>query len=116
MMESKKQPFPETATFACLIQDPEQQRQRGQEVAALFSGAQRIQELSDGYAFSFPADPSWASKLLEFILFEKECCPFFTFEMVFEQHHGPLELRLRGPEGVKEVLRNTAWLDGAVVE
>lgn len=110
-MDSQKHSPPGSATFACLIEDPERQRQRGQDIATLFQGAERIQELSDGYAFSFPADPAWANKLLEFILFEKECCPFFTFEMILEQQHGPLELRLRGPEGVKDVLRNTVWFE-----
>jgi len=106
MVESKIESVSDETIFACLIQDPEQRRQREEEVAALFQGAEQVQELSDGYAWSFPAERAWASRLLEFILFEKECCPFFSFEMFFGPEHGPLELRLRGPEGVKEMVRN----------
>lgn len=96
--------------IACRIQDPAQMRQREAEVVDLFKGATRRQEIADGYALCFPGDGDWASRLLAFILFERECCPFLTFELVFEDQHGPLWLRLRGPEGVKEFFRG--WPDG----
>jgi hypothetical protein len=62
-------------------------------------------ELEDGYAFRFPGDTIWAARLLQFVTSERECCPFFTFELVFEPGQGPIWLRLRGPEGVKEFIR-----------
>jgi len=94
----------DTTPLACQIQDPEQLRQRTTDVHTLFKQATQMQELADGYAFSFPHEDQWATKLLEFILFEKNCCPFFTFELVFEPQHGPIWLRLRGPDGVKAIV------------
>jgi hypothetical protein len=32
------------------------------------------------------------------------CCPFFTFELTFEPDSGPIWLRVRGQEGVKEFI------------
>src|SRR5215217_5131746 len=66
---------------------------RADQVGDLIIQAQQIRELDDGYAFAFPASEEWAGRLLSFISIERECCPFFTFEMVFEADHGPLWLR-----------------------
>lgn len=102
-MNDRTQPSNTESTLACTIQDPEQLRQRTTEVTELLQQAEEIQELADGFAFRFANADSWATQLLEFILFEKNCCPFFTFEMTFEAQHGPLWLRLRGADGVKEI-------------
>src|SRR5581483_7994740 len=90
--------------LACQIQDPAQLRQRTTEVQTLFKQAMQMSELTDGYAFCFPDEDRLATQLLEFIQFEKNCCPFFTFELAFEAQHGPIWLRLRGPDGVKAVI------------
>jgi hypothetical protein len=63
------------------------------------------QELSDGYALRFPSDQSTILLVAEFISRERLCCPFFTFELVAEKEDGPLWLRLRGREGVKEFIK-----------
>jgi len=90
--------------IACNLSDSEQAA-RGEEIAEnLFKHVQQAKELADGYAYSFPASDEWASKLMEFILAERTCCPFFTFELVFEPNPGPLWLHLRGGEGVKEFI------------
>ena len=35
---------------------------------------------------------------------ERDCCAFFTFELMFQPQHGPISLRLRGPDGVKDFM------------
>lgn len=67
----------------------------------LFTDVDRVEELADGFGFRFPAAEPWAAKALEFIAAEKGCCPFFTFELVFEPNDGPLWPRLRGSEAAK---------------
>jgi hypothetical protein len=42
-------------------------------------------------------------RLTEFIVFERGCCPFFTFELLFEPEGGPIRLRALAPEGAKEI-------------
>ena len=78
-------------------------RARGEDVVApLFARAERLQELPDGYSFAFPAEADGVRDLLEFILSERACCPFFTFELIFPSPHQSIWLTLRGGEGVKE--------------
>ena len=85
--------------LACNLSGPEQQK-RGGEMERIFEGCSRTDELKDGYEFSFPGSEVWAVRLTEFVVFERACCPFFAFELVFEPDGGPIWLRVRGPEGI----------------
>jgi len=78
---------------------------RMQVVADVFAGSEEYRELSDGYEFRFPGTTEWAMRLTEFIASERNCCTFFKFELVFEPSQGPVWLRLRGGENVKEFIR-----------
>lgn len=77
---------------------------RVQEVGELFKSVQQVDELIDGYALRFPGSDAWANRLLQFITFERGCCPFFTFALVFEAQQGPIWLHLRGSEGTKAII------------
>ncbi len=90
---------------ACNITELEQREQRQREVNGIFKGVQEVEELEDGYAFRYPGGDEWLAVLVEFIAEERKCCPFFTFELVFEPEQGPIWLKLRGREGVKEFVR-----------
>jgi hypothetical protein len=70
----------------------------------ILEGCLRVEELENGYEFSFPGSEEWVLRLTEFIVFERECCPLFAFELVFEPEGGPIRLRVRGPEGTKEMV------------
>lgn len=72
---------------------------------ALFAGCRRVSELEDGYAFEFPGSRDQVEALARFITTERDCCPFFTFELVFEPDRGPVRLRMRGPRGAREFIR-----------
>jgi hypothetical protein len=89
---------------ACNLSQEDLARRRDEIVVPLFSARQEAQELPDGYALRFPGDEVWATRLLALIALERSCCPFFTFELVFEPQQGPLWLCLRGPTGTKEVV------------
>jgi hypothetical protein len=89
--------------IACNLPDRDREA-RGEEVEDLLSQAREVRELSDGYGFAFEANEEWASKLLAFIEVERQCCPFFVFEIVFESNYGPLWLVLRGSDQVKEFI------------
>src|SRR5690348_6481687 len=74
---------------------------RGDEVKNLFEETEQVMELEDGYAFRFPCSDEYATRLLEFTLAERRCCPFFTFELAFEPNEGQVWLRLRGSADIK---------------
>ena len=87
--------------IACLLSEREAAI-RGEELAGgLFAAVEEVTELPDGYRYRFSGDGSQLEPLLEFIAFERRCCPFLTFELAFEPHGGPHWLRLRGSPQVK---------------
>ncbi len=88
---------------ACTLSGPEQTTRRA-EVEEIFGECLRADELEDGYEFFFPGSEEWAVRLTELVVFERACCPFFTFELVFEPEGGPIRLRVRGPEGAEDIV------------
>ncbi len=81
------------------------QAQRAQElIEQIFKHCRQVTELPDGYEFQFPGDEAMANRLIEFITFERKCCPFFTFELSFAPNQGPIGLRMRGSAEIKQYL------------
>jgi hypothetical protein len=71
-----------------------------------------MEETPDGYCFAFPAEADGVRDLLAFILSERDCCPFFTFELGFPSPHEFVWLTLRGGKDVKEFVAGSfATLD-----
>lgn len=75
----------------------------------VFEGYTAVRELKEGYALRYPGF-EWAEDLLMFVAGERQCCPFFTFEIVVQPDDGPLWLRLRGSEEIKSFLENHVHL------
>ena len=73
-------------------------------VRELYEGVVNTRELPDGYEMSFPGSTAWGRKLFDFVSTERQCCPFFLFELKFEPQGGPIRLSLRGGPEVKEFL------------
>lgn len=89
--------------IACAL-SAEDQRQRTDEVTALFEHVTAVRDMPMGYAFAFPAGADWAHALLDFIVEERACCPFFTFELTFPAPHDTIWLTLSGGVNVKELI------------
>ncbi len=87
--------------IACTLTAKEQRAWQGGMGRTIFEGYDERRELPDGYALRFPGDDARANALMEFIIHERECCPFFTFGLVFEPNHGAIWLHLTGNEGVR---------------
>jgi hypothetical protein len=85
--------------IACNLSGDEQVRRR-EAARGMLDRSRLVGEMEDGYEFAFPGDAEWAMRLTEFIVAERACCPFFTFELAFGP--GGILLRVRGPEGTKQ--------------
>ena len=96
------------APLACLLIGDEL-KERGEVVQPLMASHLQLQELEDGYAFQFPGEPDWIQRVLSFVTEERQCCPFFTFELQFEPNLGPIWVRLRGSAEIKALLKEQ-WL------
>jgi hypothetical protein len=95
--------FTDEVPLACTLTESEQVT-RKEKVNDLFKHLQQVNELADGYALRFPGGDRWVNELMQFITFERGCCPFFTFALTFEPRQGPIWLHVRGPEGVKAIV------------
>jgi hypothetical protein len=82
----------------------ESRRRYGQVRRQLHEFIQEVREVTNGYAFRFPADEAVLLLLAEFISLESRCCPFLDFTLGVESRQGAAWLTLTGPEGVKEFL------------
>lgn len=111
-METHDQEQTETPCLACNLVGRELADRKDAIARDLFAHAERVEELPDGFGYRFPAAEPWAARVLDFIAVEKRCCPFITFELVFEPNDGPLWLRLRGSDAIKAFVR--AELNGFV--
>ncbi|MEO6456671.1 MAG: hypothetical protein ABIO92_00130 [Chloroflexia bacterium] len=106
-MENRIEEASAVLPIACTLSEPEQ-AERGEEISTnIFSEVQQRIELEDGYEFLFSGTDAWAAKLLQFIITERDCCRFFTFELIFDPNLGPIRLRLRGPEGTKGFIESS---------
>lgn len=63
-----------------------------------------VRELPDGYTFKFPGTGQTVDELTAFIKNERECCPFFTFNLSVSGDKGGARLELTGPEGLDYVI------------
>ena len=95
-----------TSVLTCNINGiPLQERARyGQLVEVLRHAVQKRRELPDGYAFQMDTKQIGTDQLAEWIELERQCCPFFEFEIRWTRQNGAVWLNLSGPEGVKDFI------------
>ena len=82
-----------------------------QTTTELIQALQSVQEVKNGYEFTFPNETEFISKIAEFISNERLCCPFLKFTLNILSNREPVSLSLTGPLGTQEFLR--AEFDGA---
>lgn len=75
----------------------------------LLAGVQAVNELPDGYVLQFPGDGPWPEEIVGFVLKERECCPFFKFEITLEPDSGPVRVFVGGDTEAKEILKT--WFE-----
>ncbi len=90
--------------IACTLSSKEQRARVEEAESELLQGVLRIEELTNGYALWFPAEPGRLQRLAEFVELESQCCAFLDFEIRLEAAAKEVALSLTGPEGTKEVL------------
>ncbi len=80
------------------------QRPRFDDLVSRLRTAMRDRsELADGYSYSLDSAEISEPEVSEWIAMERLCCPFFSFQV--EEADGAARLTMRGPEGVKALLR-----------
>jgi hypothetical protein len=72
------------------------------EIAAMLASRTGFTRHSDGVELQWVYSEETAHTLLEFVLFERQCCNRFSYELGFPPPHESITLRLRAaPEQVE---------------
>jgi hypothetical protein len=71
----------------------------------LIQSIQSVQEVENGYEFTFPNNTKFILSIAEFISNERLCCPFIKFTLTVVSISDQLSLSLTGPVGTQEFLR-----------
>lgn len=90
---------PTQPPVACALSSPAQAARLNELRATIFAACSAVEETADGYAFAF--DGRVAPHVIEFVTFERECCPFLTFDLHLPPASEPLYLELSGNDEVK---------------
>lgn len=91
---------PRNTCFLEIARNPDK---RAADIRAL-SDIQALTELSDGYGFGFEGADKKIEALVEFVIFERKCCVFLTYELIFESHERMVWLNIRGGADIKELI------------
>lgn len=91
---------------------PAQREAHIEMTTQLIQAIQNVQEVENGYEFTFPGEREFISKIAEFISNEQRCCPFLKFTFTVFSNSEPMTLALTGPMGTQEFLR--IEFDGAI--
>lgn len=82
---------------------PAQRTAHSKQSKLLFSAIREQKELPDGFVFRFDPAAAPFTDVARWIELERRCCPFLRFALEVEGDAS--WLRLTGPEGVREFLR-----------
>jgi hypothetical protein len=99
--------------IACRI-DALNARERGRRetlVKELMPKA-KVEEREDGYRLEWAAAPKTYEKLVEFIGYERRCCPFFNFEVSVAGPDAPVAMVIHGTPEVKAFIKQAGLFEG----
>lgn len=89
---------------ACKLSTAEFRERRNEILNKIVPAVIETKELGNGFAFSFPPNDDWLLELAQFILFERECCPFLDFKLIIKANQTSIWLELTGQPGTKEFI------------
>jgi len=80
-------------------------RQRRAEIHTLLESRTALTRHPDGVGMEWTFSEETARSLLDFVLFERNCCKAFTYELGFPSPHTTITLRLRASNEQVEALQ-----------
>jgi hypothetical protein len=86
---------------------PKEREEHAKIGKKIWAARTATKELEDGYAFQLKREQVNLIELAGWITGEDKCCSFFHFEIEAERNRGPLWLKIRGDEGIKQFIRAT---------
>lgn len=91
--------------YACLLTGPELEQRKKEIQEELVQHMTGVKELPNGFMLSFSDKDQMEAKVIDFVMFERDCCPFFTFDVHMDPYHGGIELSITGNRLLKMFTR-----------
>ena len=91
--------------LVCQLSGPELQQRKAELRQEVFGKVNKYEEIPDGYVFYFSDEGDLAMKVADYMLAEKECCPFFNFELAIQAHQKGISWKITGPPEAKDMIR-----------
>ncbi|MDF3076886.1 MAG: hypothetical protein K0S09_775 [Sphingobacteriaceae bacterium] len=88
-------------TFACQLTSPELQKRKATIIRELKSKVVERRELEHGFSYRFLGNEN-LDMVFEFIKTERQCCPFFDFQVQVGLDN--VTLKVTGEPGAKEFM------------
>ena len=90
--------------IACTLNPAEMAARREGLLPGLAARAQERASLADGFRWRFAPSREVLEAIARVIDAERQCCPFFRFDMTVQAGGGPVWLAVTGPSGTRELL------------
>lgn len=91
--------------LVCKLTGPELAQRLEQLKLEIFAEVKQTEEVENGFVFHFADDNDFVLKLIDYILTERSCCPFFKFDLTFQPNRGGIALKISGPIEAKEMVQ-----------
>ena len=92
-----------TVELSCALTDKALAARKKDVLAVLKSKVLAKDALLNGYRYQFSNTEDNLKDVLQFIIAERACCPFFSFQLDVQQN-APIWLTISGPGGTKSFL------------
>lgn len=94
-----------TEQLVCKLIGAEKMKKKELLKTEIFSQVKGIDELENGYILKFEDKDDILLKLTDYLMIEKECCPFFIFDLNIQPNSNGISLKITGQEGAKDMLK-----------
>ena len=92
--------------LSCSLTSADLQERREVLKSEIFPKMIKKHELTNGYVYYFDDEKGFSEKIMELIQKEKECCPFFKFDLSILPFGKGIALQISGSEAVKGFLED----------
>lgn len=96
--------------LTCKLTSKELQERKQTVLAELRTKILLKTELENGFQYSFDGTDKMIDQLSLFIKTERQCCDFFDYHLVVAGNGKRIEMKITGPEGVKDFIKSELGL------
>ena len=90
--------------ISCSLTDAELIDRKLELKTKIFSKLKKKVELEDGFIYYFDDEKDLADNITEFMLKEKDCCPFFKFDLSILPFEKGIAFQISGSKEIKNML------------